>query len=165
MSELIVIGYPDEHRAKEVLDKVRALENEYLVDLEDAAVVVRDTKGRLHVTTTDHLGEASFLGGIFWGCLVGMIFMVPLAGALIGGAYGALLGLFADLGIKKRFKDEVADLVQPGTSAIMFIVRKMTVDKVLEQLAPYGGTVLRTSLDHDAERRLQEALEGHPAHA
>ncbi|MGZ4316814.1 MAG: DUF1269 domain-containing protein [Gaiellaceae bacterium] len=165
MSELIVIGYPDETRAKEVLDKVRELEDEFLVDLEDAAIVVRDKKGRLHVTTTDHMTETGLLGGIFWGALVGLIFLLPLAGALVGGVYGTLFGLIGELGIKNKFKKQVDDLVQPGTSALLFIVRKMTPDKVLEQLAPYGGTVLRTSLDYEAEEKLREALSSVPTHA
>jgi uncharacterized membrane protein len=164
MSDLIVIGYPDEATAKQVLDKALAMETEYLIDLQDAAVVVRDEKGKLHVTTTDHLTEMGALGGVFWGAIVGMIFLVPLFGAALGGLYGAVFGFLGDLGIKKQFKEQVADLLQPGTSAIMFVVRKMTPDKVLEELAPYGGTVLRTSLDHEAEEHLQEALLTGAAH-
>jgi uncharacterized membrane protein len=40
----------------------------------------------------------------------------------------------------------------------LFVVRKTTPDKVPEELAPYGGTVLRTSLDREAEDHLREAL-------
>jgi uncharacterized membrane protein len=160
MSELIVIGYPEEETAKKVLDKALDLQKEYLIDLEDAAVVVRDTKGKLHVTTTDHMTEMGALGGLFWGALIGLIFLVPLFGAALGGLYGAVFGKLGDMGIKESFKRQVADLVQPGTSAILFVVRKMTPDKVLEEVAPFGGTVLRTSLDHDAEEHMQEALAG-----
>jgi uncharacterized membrane protein len=46
----------------------------------------------------------------------------------------------------------------------MFVARKMTADKVIEELAPYGGKVLRSSLDHDAEEHLQEALMAGVAH-
>jgi uncharacterized membrane protein len=89
-----------------------------------------------------------------------MIFLVPLFGAALGGLYGAVFGKLGDIGIKENFKREVADLIQPGTSAILFVVRKMTADKVLDELAPFGGTVLRTSLDREAEEHLQEALAG-----
>jgi uncharacterized membrane protein len=67
---------------------------------------------------------------------------------------GAAIGAADDLGIKGEFKDRVQDLVQPGTSAFMAIVRKVTPDKFLEALQPYGGTVLRTSLTHDSEQQL-----------
>ncbi len=49
--------------------------------------------------------------------------------------------------------------LQPGTSALFILVRKVTPDKALEQIQQYGGTVLRTSLTKDAEARLQEALQ------
>jgi uncharacterized membrane protein len=39
--------------------------------------------------------------------------------------------------------------VQPGTSAILVILRKVTPDKFEEALRPYGGTVLRTSLSRE----------------
>jgi uncharacterized membrane protein len=54
----------------------------------------------------------------------------------------------------------VRDLVKPGTSAILMVVRKVTTDKVLDALKPYGGTVLKTSLTREDETRLQEALQG-----
>lgn len=164
MSELIVIGYPDEKTAKKVLDKAVELEKDYLIDLEEAAVVVRDRKGKLHVTTTDQLTEAGALGGIFWGALIGLIFLVPLFGAALGGLSGAVFGKLGDLGLKENFKRQVGELLQPGTSAIMFVARKMTPDKVLEELAPYGGSVLRSSLDHEADEHLQEALMAGAAH-
>jgi len=160
VSELIIIGYPNEETAQEVLDKALKLQREYLIDLEDAAVVRRDKEGKLHVTTIDHLTEKGALGGLFWGALVGLIFLVPVFGAAIGSIYGAVLGKLGDMGLKQSFKKQVADLVQPGTSAIMFVVRKMTADKVLEELAPYGGTVLRSSLDRQTERELEDALAG-----
>jgi uncharacterized membrane protein len=159
MSDLIIIGYPDATTAKEVLDKAKELEKDYLIDLEEAAVVVRDQKGKLHVTTVDHLTEAGAFGGLFWGALIGLIFLVPLFGAALGGLYGAVFGKLGDLGLKDSFKKQVGDLVQPGTSAVLFVERKMTADKVLAELAPYGGTVLRSSLDEDAEKHLNEALQ------
>ena len=36
-------------------------------------------------------------------------------------------------------------------------------DKVLERVQGIGGRVLQTSLDHDAEQKLQAALSGAPA--
>jgi uncharacterized membrane protein len=77
-----------------------------------------------------------------------------------GGIMGAALGAAGNLGIKDDFRQRVQDLVQPGTSAILVIVRKVTPDKFLEALQPYGGTVLRTSLPHEAEQKLMMALHG-----
>ena len=163
MSDLIVIGYPDEARAMEVWDELVKLQNEYLVDLEDAAIIRRDRNGKLHVTTPAHHAVAwGTFSGLFWGVLIGLLFLFPLAplAGLAGGIMGAALGAAADLGIKDDFRQRAQDLVQPGTSAILVIVRKVTPDKFLEALRPYGGTVLQTSLPHDAEQQLMKALHG-----
>jgi len=73
---------------------------------------------------------------------------------------GAALGAAGDLDIKDDFKQRVQDLIQPGTSALLVIVRKATPDKFLEALRPYGGTVLKSSLPRDAEQELMKALHG-----
>jgi uncharacterized membrane protein len=163
MSDLIVIGYPDEETAEKVWDELVKLQEDFLVDLEDAAIIRRDQKGRLHVTTPAHHAVTwGTLSGLFWGVLIGLIFLwpiVPVVG-VAGGIMGAALGAAGDLGIKDEFRQRVQDMLQPGTSAIMVIVRKVTPDKFFEALKPYGGTVLKTSLPHDAEQQLMKALHG-----
>src|ERR1700742_3266770 len=159
----MVIGYPDEDTAQRVYGELLSLQNQYLVDLEDAAIIRRDRRGRLHVTTPAHHAVAwGSLSGMFWGVLIGLLFLFPLAplAGLAGGLMGAALGAAGDLGIKDDFKRRVQHVLQPGTSAILVLVRKMTVDKFLEALRPYGGTVLQTSLPHDAEQQLMQTLHG-----
>ncbi len=48
----------------------------------------------------------------------------------------------------------------PGTAALLALVRKFTTDRVLDGLRGDGGTVLKTSLDHTKEAALQVALAG-----
>ena len=163
MSDLIVIGYPDEETAEKAWGELVKLQQDFLVDLEDAAIVRRDRKGKLYVTTPAHHAVAwGSLSGLFWGVLIGLIFLWPLAplAGVAGGIMGAALGAAGNLGVKDDFRQRVQDLVQPGTSAILVIVRKVTPDKFIEAMRPYGGTVLQTSLPHDAEQQLMQALHG-----
>jgi uncharacterized membrane protein len=168
MSDLIIIGFPDEKRAQEAWEELVKLQRDYLVDLDDAAIVRRDQKGKLHVTTPAHHAVAwGSFSGLFWGVLIGLLFLgpfAPLAG-VAGGLMGAALGTGEGLAIKDDFKQRVRDLVRPGTSAILVILRKVTFDKFVEALQPYGGTILQTSLPHDEEQRLMEALHGSDPHA
>ena len=53
---------------------------------------------------------------------------------------------------------ETAAAIQPGAAALFVLVRKVTADKVLEGLKGEGGTVLKTSLSHEDETKLQAAL-------
>jgi uncharacterized membrane protein len=46
MSDLIIIiGYPDQQTAARIWDELTRLQRDYLVDLEDAAIIRRDRKG------------------------------------------------------------------------------------------------------------------------
>jgi uncharacterized membrane protein len=73
---------------------------------------------------------------------------------------GAAIGKANDLGVKDDFKGRVQELLQPGTSAVLVVVRKATPDKFLEALRPYGGTILQSSLTHKAEEDLMKSLHG-----
>ncbi len=163
MSDLIIIGYPDETTAQNVWEEVVRLERDYLVDLDDAAIIRRDSKGKLHVTTPAHHAVAwGTFSGLFWGVLIGLLFVFPLAPlvGVAGGIMGAALGSAENLGIKDDYKQRVQDMIQPGTSAILVILRNATYDKFVEALRPYGGTILQTSLSHEAEQHLMKVLHG-----
>ena len=53
---------------------------------------------------------------------------------------------------------DLAGTMKPGSSTLFVLVRSVTADKVLDEIKGTGGTVLRTSLSHDDEVKLQAAL-------
>jgi uncharacterized membrane protein len=89
--------------------------------------------------------------------------MVPLVGTALGAASGALSGKLTDVGINDQFMKDAAQALQPGSAGLFLLIRKMTADKVLEDLRGVGGTVMRTSFDHTKEAALREALADHTA--
>jgi uncharacterized membrane protein len=158
MSTLVVVEYPDEYRAAEVLASLRRMSSEYLVDLEDACYVTKDAKGRLKLHQNTNLAGAGAAFGGMWGMLIGLLFFVPFLGLAIGAGIGALSGKLSDYGIDDKFAKQLTATMQPNTSAIFILVRRATTDKVLPELAKYGGTVMQTSLPQETEQKLQEAL-------
>ena len=46
MSRLTIVGYDDPDEAEEVRLKLRKLQREYVMDLKDAVVAVRDEQGK-----------------------------------------------------------------------------------------------------------------------
>jgi uncharacterized membrane protein len=158
MSTLVVIGYDNEFKAEEVRLTLRKLQKDYLIDLEDAVVAVKDAQGKVKLHQAVNLTAAGAVGGGFWGSLIGLIFLNPLLGAAIGAAAGATSGALTDVGINDKFMKELAATMSPGSSALFVLVRKATPDKVLAELQGSGGKVLKTSLSHDDEAKLQAAL-------
>lgn len=160
MSDLVVISFPTEAKAEEVRQKILAMHKEYLLEVGDAVVAVKDAKGRIKLNQLLNTTAVGATSGAFWGTLIGLIFLMPLAGAVIGGASGAVSGALADVGISDKWMKETAAAIQPGTAALFVLVRRATADKVLEGLKGVGGTVMKTSLDHTKEAALQAALDG-----
>ena len=158
MSTLVVIGYDDEFKAEEVRLKLRKLQKDYLIDLEDAVVAVKNDKGKVKLHQAVNLTAAGAIGGGFWGSLIGLIFLNPLLGAAVGATAGAVSGALTDVGINDKFMKELAAAMNPGSSALFVLVRKATPDKVLEEVKGTGGKILKTSLSHDDEAKLQAAL-------
>jgi uncharacterized membrane protein len=76
----------------------------------------------------------------------------------VGATAGAVSGALTDVGIDDKFMKELAATMQPGSSTLFVLVRKATPDKVLDELKGSGGKVLRTSLSHEDEAKLQAAL-------
>ena len=158
MSDLIVVGYDDAFKAEEVRLKLLKMQKEYLVDLEDAVVAVKDKDGKVKLRQMYHMAASGAIGGGFWGALIGLIFMMPVLGAVVGAASGAAAGALSDVGIDDDFMKKLAEALTPGSSVLFVLIRKMTEDKVLDELKGTGGKVLQTSLSHDDEAKLKDAL-------
>jgi uncharacterized membrane protein len=157
MAELVVLGYPDEATAQKVYTEVQKLEKDFIID-GTAATVVRGTDGKIHVTSPSGAVGAGAATGALWGALFGLLFFVPIGGLIVGGLMGAIAGKAADMGLDDEFRGRVQDVLTPGSSAVVLIFSKVTPDKALTALAPYGGTVLRTSLTKEAEEEVTKAL-------
>jgi uncharacterized membrane protein len=159
MSDLIVIGFDNEHTAFEMRAALVKLQKEYLIEMEDVVVVTKDDKGKVKLHQAVNLTAAGAVGGTFWGMLIGMIFLNPVLGAAAGAGAGALSGKLSDIGISDKFMKELGETLKNNTSALFVLVRKATPDKVLDQLKGFNGKVLKTSLTADKEEDLREVLE------
>jgi uncharacterized membrane protein len=158
MSSLIAIGFKDEFTADEVILDLRKLQQEHLIDLEDAAIVVRNKEGKVKIKQTQELIATGALSGGFWGILLGFIFFNPLLGWAVGTLAGGISGAFTDIGIDDNFIRDVGSTIEPGTSAIFVLVRQATSDKVLQDLSKFEGKVLKTSLSNEDEAKLRAVL-------
>ena len=166
MSTLIVLDFDGIHTADEVLNKVRSLQKEYLVDLEDACVVERDGAGKIHIKQAVNLTAVGATSGgtwgALWGGLVGLLFLNPLAGmavgALVGAGAGAVSGSLADYGIGNEFVKKLGETIPVNSSALFVLVKSVTEDKVLAEIESYKPRILKTSLSNEDEAKLKAAL-------
>jgi uncharacterized membrane protein len=168
MSELVVVGFKDTEEADRVLLRLSNLKREYLIDIEDAVVVVRDETGKVHLKQSINLvttgATSGFISGSLWGTFVGLLFLNPLlgfvTGSVVGIGAGALGGSLSDYGINDDFIKSLAETIPNNSSALFILVRKAQPEKVLAELSDVQGKIIHTSLSPEQEKRLREALSG-----
>lgn len=158
MSDLVVIVYETEAKAEEMRKKIFELQKEYLIELGDAAIAVKQPDGNVKLNQLLNTTAAGAASGGLWGLLIGMIFLNPLLGVALGAASGAISGALSDYGVNDKFMKDLSESLHPGNAALFLLIKKVTGDKVLEAVKGTGGTVLKTSLDDSKEKALREAL-------
>ncbi|MEV0317608.1 DUF1269 domain-containing protein [Streptomyces sp. NPDC050658] len=165
MSNLFVIAYNDLDTANQVREKLFSLSKEHLVELEDAAVVERRDDGKIKLHQAVNHTAVGATGGALWGGLIGMLFLVPLVGMAVGAAAGAAGGAVTDTGVDDKFMKELAENLRPGAAALFVLVKQVAEDKVIPQLTPFGGQLVKTSLSQADEDHLREAVKAAQAEA
>ncbi|MGI9521578.1 MAG: DUF1269 domain-containing protein [Hyphomicrobiaceae bacterium] len=166
MSDLYVLGFDGSAAADDVLTKLRALQKEHLIDLDDACVVVRDGNARPQIKQSVNLtaiGATSGAStGMLVGALAGLLVLNPLAGMALGGlagaGMGALSGSMADFGINDEFIKNLGETIPENSSALFVLVKSATPDKVLPEIEHYKPRVLKTSLSNEQEAALKSKL-------
>jgi uncharacterized membrane protein len=161
MSELIAVAFDDPLKAEEARLDILKLEHKDLADLEEAVILVVDRNGKARFRHSERFSLPVALGGGFVGTLIGLILINPaiaLIGGLTGTALGAVIGALEEVGIGEDFMKDLARNLNPVSSALFVVVRRGKPEYLIEKLRPYKGKILRTSLSHQDEIRLREAL-------
>jgi uncharacterized membrane protein len=140
MSELMVLGFENEAEADAFGVKLKQMQSDLIVQLEDAAEVVRDPDGKPHVKHGSSLVGVGALGGAFWGMLFGLLFFMPF------------------LGIDKQVLEQMGDSIQPGQAGWFLLIGQLTEDKFLAQIEGTNARVVRTNLTNEQEQELKKAF-------
>lgn len=165
MSDLVIIAFDTEATAFEARAALVKMQQEYLIEMEDAVVITRKDDGTVQLHQAVNMTAVGATGGGIWGGLIGLLFLNPLLGAAVGAGAGALSGWMTDVGINDDFLKQTGQSLPQGGAALGILIRKMTADKVLAGLDAFAGKgrVLRTSLSDEQEQKLSEALTRHGA--
>jgi uncharacterized membrane protein len=158
LSNLIAVAYDDVDTARNTLRTLNDLSAEHAITLEDAVIVEHRPDGKVKLHQTARAGAVGAAGGALWGGLIGLLFLAPFLGAAVGAAAGGATGAMTDIGVDDTFMKHLSEDLEPGSAAVIVLVRESTPDKVLPRISPYGGRVIHSSLSDDAERQLREAL-------
>jgi len=154
--QLIMAAFPDEKAAGEALKSLKKAQKEKLIKIENAAVLHKDAKGKLHIKETADMGggKGATLGGVAGaaiGAIAGAALVVPLAvGALVGG----LTAKLRDTGFSDERLKKFGEGLKPGSSAIVAVVEHVWVDQVKAALAKEQADVFTEAISADVSEQL-----------
>ncbi|MBC8134484.1 MAG: DUF1269 domain-containing protein [Fibrella sp.] len=155
MSDLIAAVYQDVNRAAEVMAALQRFREEYSIGSGDVCVVSNDARGGVQIRYSFGLAAAGGNDGELSGGLLGTLLFRSLLVDYLGMSAGrtrATRGM--DGGVISRLSVEL----EPGTSAILLLVRKTTPDEILSQVRRFGGQVLYAALTAGEETYVEAAL-------
>jgi uncharacterized membrane protein len=159
MATLTVWKLDSANGADEAVAVVKRLQQQQLLQLEDAAVISWSSNAKKPTIRQLHeLVGPGALGGAFWGLLFGLLFFVPLLGAAIGAGIGALVASTADVGIDDKLIKDLRSKITPGTSALFLLTSNAVTDRLGDELSAFRGhaELIESNLSREDEARLHE---------
>lgn len=155
--QVIVAAFQEEGAAKEALNALKQLKRERLIGIQNAAVLRKDAKGKIHIKETADMGggKGSVIGGVAGaaiGLIAGPALIVPAAvGALVGG----LTAKLRDSGFSNKRLETVAEGLKPGSSAIIAVVEHKWVAQLEKEMADMGADLITAALQADIATQLE----------
>jgi uncharacterized membrane protein len=159
MKTLAVWTFSTHDAADAAVERLRPLAAGHRVSIDDAAAVSwPSARRRPELLELGCLTGPGALWRGFWGLLLGLIFLSPLAGLTFGAGAGAVAGSLADIGIDGTFIKHVRREVTAGTSAVLLLAEGPAVDRIAEALHDFDKRLRRANLDSEQQRRLRDAF-------
>jgi uncharacterized membrane protein len=158
-SRLLAVEFDDGLRAQEALLASLRLHQREAICIEDAAIVAKDAAGRIriHQTRDVGLGQGAMVG-TWLGMFAGLLFMVPLVGAVLGAAIGGIWAKLRDIGISDREMKEMGEGLAPGFAALFLLFEPLATTTLVREMHRFNGRVLRSTLPDDLTEEIAAAL-------
>lgn len=159
--QVVIAAFEEEKAADEVLQELKQAKWAGLIGIQNAAVLRRDQKNKLHIKETGDWGGGK--GAAAGGALGATVGLLLGPGALLAGAAGALIGGLAaklrDSGFSDARLKTVGESLKPGTSAIIAIIEHKWVDELEKAMAEAGADVFTEAIAADIAQQLDAGRE------
>ena len=159
--QIIVAAFQEEKAADDALRNLKTAKWAGLIGIQNAAVLRRDQKDKLHVKELKDWGGGK---GAAWGGALGAVVGVLAGpGILVAGAAGALIGGLAaklrDSGFSNERLQAVGESLKPGTSAIVAVIEHKWVDDLEKALAETEADITTMAIAADVAEQLDAGRE------
>ena len=159
-SVFLFIGtYPDEVSARNDYEVLKDLHLRGAIGTYDAAVLTKDSSGKIHVNKDEMATRHGAWGGAAAGALVGILFPPSIIGtAIVGAAVGGVSGHLWR-GMSRADVKELGDIIDDGEAALI-IVGESFLETALEKFELKADKRVAKELNvksKDIDKAVQEA--------
>ncbi len=147
--ELVIRVFDDPGGADDALEFVEDLSRQRVIEILDAAVLVKDQEGQVSVKDTREIdAKKGRLMGAVTGGLIGLLAGPggAVVGALVGLGVGGAAGKWIDEGFSDKFLANLLEHLQPGKSALVLLMEHHWVKKASESMSDLGGMVFQQTI-------------------
>lgn len=157
------IKFEGKRTARKALDTLEDYTPAYAW-IDDVAVVSRNGLGAvsIHSTWSEDGAMASDAGwGLVTGGVVGLLFgpAGALAGAAIGGSWGAWIGALEEVDLDDPVLADFANSLAKDSSALILVGEKATLADFDSAIEPFRGEIVSTDLDENDVLAIRKALQ------
>ena len=158
---LIVAQFPTLDDAEAAYEELIELERTTSLRIDGVIVASRDTDGTVHLgKVTDHSTKTGLKWGIVGGAILGVIFPPSIiASAATVGAFGAAFGKIRNVMHRSGIAEDLAAVMEPGTSGIIAIVEDTAVVEMRAALAKADSIVTKAIDKQTADQIKREAAQ------
>jgi uncharacterized membrane protein len=154
--QAIVAAFSSPEGAQELMDDLKQGRKAGLIGIIDAAVVVKDSDGKLKITDAKRRSRRTrgiITGGVVGGLLGLLAGPVGLA-AVGGGAVGALAGRMSNAPMRHTMQG-IGESLPANSSAIVAVIEHTWVNDLQNAMIEEGAQVLRSAIAADIAATLQ----------
>ena len=146
--------------AQEALLAAMRLQSRGHLDMDDAAIVHKQERGRVRIVQTRDVSTVQgALSGSWWGLLAGLFVPAgPLIGAALGATVGGVFAKMRDIGIDDDQMKQMAERLRPGESALFLLVTDCHRARALHEVGRFEATVLHTTASEELVEQVQQRL-------
>jgi uncharacterized membrane protein len=160
-AHLWAVGYDDIDRAGQVRQVIVSLAGpEQYLELRDIAVLVRSPDSSLTLNGNPFSAGKHLVAHGLLGVLAGVALAAPIVNeeAIAWLFDSNPLEMSNALHIADDFKQKIADMMRPRTSALLVLDMARNMTAILGRLQGMGGTILKANVDFERASLIQSIL-------
>lgn len=164
-TRLLAVAIEDPLLAQEGLLAALRLVRRGHLELEDAAIVVKEEGGRIRIQETRDTRPPQGAATGSWLGMLATLFVAPgalLVGAALGAAAGGIFAKLRDIGLQDEQMKQLGEQLDQGEAALLLLVEEVHLFHALAELRRFRGRVLHATCDDTTTQRIVAALDTDP---